>query len=192
MGRIAINRTSLIISRKGFALALVLAFVLLAALSVILMSSFGSMTRNIVRLSESELRCDFAVRSAFNEAISAMKAQLRNEPTQLPPFFKTLLPPLAGANPVPFTIVPEATVVAFLPYIEVGQVTISCIDRRITGGHVQGVLSLSVNVEHKATGGERAKVSVNERIRFVIERRFGRAPSVVLLPGRIGAEVKRR
>lgn len=192
MGRVAICRASLNSPNRGFALPILLAIVILAALSIIIMSSFGSATRNIVRLSEGELRCEFAVRSAFNEAIALMKAQLRKDPDSLSDFFKALLPPLAETAPTPFTIVPEATVVAFLPHIEVGEVSVSSIDRRISGGHVQGVLALTVQVEHKATGGERAKISVCERIRYVIERRAGGPLAVVLLPGRVGAEVKRR
>ncbi len=178
--------------RQAFALPLILVFVVLIACSVVIITTFGSGTRNIVRLAENESRCEMAARSALHEARQNMSAILRTPCEQWPPFYKTLLPPCTGAAPADLSFTPEVSSVAYLPHVEVGEVTVKCLDRRISNGLCQGLISLRVKVIQSSTIRSAIGISMEEWIRFVVERHPKRGLTVLLLPGRVCSEVKRQ
>lgn len=184
MRRIISNSGSL---NSGFFLPIAACFIALILLSVLILSAFGSGTRNIMKHADVSMKCRLAASSAILEARRKLEAETQRPVEGWEPWLRELLPPLALSKEMDsqYELEISATPDLMNKYnIDcANEVIVTCLDKGAYNGRFQGLLSFRVVVSANSSRRNRVEVMREERVRFIIQRSLNGQLRVKLLPG---------
>jgi hypothetical protein len=166
--------------QRGIFLPIVAVMMLLVMLSVLMVASFGSESRKLLRRAEMAEVCRGAATSALRELRSAIEKDIEGTSDTWPEWWKGMLPPYDGlpADELPDVITP-ATTAAYAPLgVTIDSISVKCLDRR-TGHQVkaQGLLEFLVTASWQGKGYDDVSVTRAERLRFYVQyRTIGSVP----------------
>ena len=177
-------------NREGVFLPMILIILLLIAISVIILTKFGSDNRNFIYRFQEKSKCEAAAISAICEAREAIDSQLRQPASEWEEFFSSQLSAMAPLNTGEHLIASQATTRAFMTDVDVSLVAVTCLHRSMENGRAQGLFSLSVTAKSNNKKFSSLRIRREERIRFVSFQHPKWGLTLFLLPFHESVEMK--